>query len=91
MDRIIENLNLIPDEYVRELFKFPYNHTNGVCEKLDENGKCSVYDSRPMICNSDTCRDFLNVSQEEFNRTMIPLCNQFMDEDNIDISYRIPL
>ena len=30
-------------------YYFPYTHKEGVCEKLIDN-KCSVYESRPLIC-----------------------------------------
>ena len=90
VDKVIETINSIENDYVREMFKFPYNQVDGVCEKL-ENNKCSIYENRPLICDSHICRRFLDVTQEEFNKSMIPLCNKMMDEDNIDISYRIPL
>lgn len=39
----------------REEFKnFPYKtDEKGKCEKLNDDGKCSVYESRPDICRVD--------------------------------------
>lgn len=30
-----------------------YDNGRGVCKYLDENGKCSIYEDRPFICNTD--------------------------------------
>jgi Fe-S-cluster containining protein len=42
---------------IKKIIKeFPYKHTDGVCEKLIDN-KCSVYESRPDLCNVDRFRE----------------------------------
>lgn len=35
-----------------ETIDFPFKESNGVCEMLHEN-MCSIYDSRPMVCNTE--------------------------------------
>jgi hypothetical protein len=34
--------------------EFPYKaRADGVCEKLGEDNRCTVYDNRPLLCNID--------------------------------------
>lgn len=38
--------------FTKELLKFPYEYNSfGVCEKLDVNNNCTIYENRPDICN----------------------------------------
>jgi Fe-S-cluster containining protein len=71
-------------------FTFPYKHINGVCEKLVDN-KCSVYDDRPLICNIDKMIEYREFDKEEYYAENIAACNQIMDEDGIDQSFRIKI
>ena len=37
---------------LQEVANFPYNTTvHGVCEKLQPDGSCAVYENRPDVCN----------------------------------------
>jgi hypothetical protein len=44
---------------------FPYEDYNGVCEMLDENGRCVIYDDRPLICNREKLLRYL-VNRKQF-------------------------
>lgn len=46
------NLSFIRKLLNDETIDFPYKDTNGVCEMLVDN-KCSIYDMRPMVCNTE--------------------------------------
>lgn len=40
------------DPFVKAFQNFPYKATEtGACEKLDEDGKCTVYENRPLVCS----------------------------------------
>ena len=88
VDKVINTLDLLNDEE-RELLKFPYTHTNGVCDMLTEENKCSVYEERPLICNIEKFTEVFNIPKKEFYLLNIDTCNKFMDEDNIDQKFRI--
>lgn len=39
-------------EHIQELAdEFPYKHTNGRCEMLQDDMSCAVYENRPIICD----------------------------------------
>lgn len=75
---------------------FPYDQkSDGSCEKLDENGKCTVYDSRPSICNVEKTfdkyhkpkgRKRVDVYIEE-NK----ICNQMIKQAKLDEKYLLSL
>jgi hypothetical protein len=48
-----------------EDLKFPFSHKNGVCEKLNEDNTCSVYNERPLICNIGKLLDYMGVKDKE--------------------------
>jgi Fe-S-cluster containining protein len=82
-------------EYKKRL-DFPYDHkTDGSCEKLGEDNKCMVYDSRPSICSVEKTfdkyhkpkgRKRVDVYMEE-NK----LCNQMIKQSRLDEKYLIDL
>ena len=68
---------------------FPYKYDeNGVCEMLIDN-KCSVYDTRPLICNVDEMFKFSKLSKKNYYAINHKACNIMMEEDGIDKSYRV--
>ena len=56
---------------------FPYTHKNGVCEKLIDN-KCSVYETRPMMCRIEESRPEKEDKINYYNRN-IRACNMLID------------
>jgi len=67
---------------------------DGSCGHL-VNNQCSIYESRPLVCRG---RDqfFKNgtyqfMSLRDYYMVQNQLCNLFMDEDGVDVSYRIDL
>ena len=82
VDKIMSNL--------KYLFPFEYDET-GRCEKLNDDNTCSVYDDRPMICNIDKMREFVDMPKEKFYKLNIEKCNLEMDRQGIDKKYRIKM
>jgi hypothetical protein len=57
-------------------FNFPYEILpNGDCSKL-VNGKCSVYDERPEICNITELRKYYNMSDDEYIKFTEEMCRK---------------
>lgn len=66
----------------RQVGKFPYmkdyDRGDGVCRFLDENNRCSDYENRPPICNTDVMfeRYFSKVmSREAYDKMNSDACN----------------
>ena len=72
-------------------FDFPYQwDENGVCEMLNPDNTCAVYDDRPLICNIDKTIKMFDLNKDEAYRGIIKSCNSFMIEDNMPEEYLIP-
>lgn len=68
---------------------FPYGYKeDGSCEMLIDN-KCSVYENRPDICNISVMAKRSGLPLTDHKEANIKACNDMMDEDNINIKYRI--
>ena len=69
---------------------FPYKYNeNGKCEMLTEDNLCSVYEHRPIICNIDALAKIFKFTKKEFYNMNKYFCNEFMDEDNLPLKFRI--
>lgn len=86
--KVLANIEEL-DEVNREKLKFPYNHTNGVCEMLMEDNKCAVYEDRPLICNFDKFVNEYGLDRVPFFNLIIKHCNEMIDEDKIDSRFKI--
>lgn len=70
--------------------KFPYKlDDNGKCEKLGDDGKCTVYDKRPNICRSEWILKMSKMNVNDFYDGVVDNCNKLMDENNVDKIFRI--
>lgn len=84
-------VNLLKSRGVDEsLLEFPYSYDKtGRCEKLGDDNKCTVYETRPNLCRIDWIRKAINTDKNYFFDEVRKACNQLMDENNVDESYRI--
>ncbi len=70
--------------------KFPYEvDENGCCTQLTEEGKCAVYDHRPVLCNVRLMSKFSGESEVEYFKKSAKACNQIMDDWGVEEEYRI--
>ena len=70
--------------------KFPYKTLeDGSCEKLTEDGLCSVYEDRPIICNIKLMSKFFDGSVEEYYDMTAKVCNIMIEEAGLDSKYII--
>lgn len=73
----------------KALAEFPYGvDDQGACEKLVD-GKCSVYDSRPAICNIDTMADLRGIDREEYYKLSALACNYMISAEGLPDSFLI--
>lgn len=62
---------------------FPYKwDDDGVCEKLDINNNCMVYDERPLICNVEKFAEEFNLDKAVFYEQNYRACDKLIN-DNI--------
>ena len=68
------------------------SNEDGSCIYL-KNDRCSIYEDRPDICKiSEGYEAFkTEMTREEYYKTNAIRCNQFIDDLNIDASFKIDL
>lgn len=77
------------EELVR---RFPYKtRTDGACEMLTEDMKCSVYESRPLLCNIKLGAKLLRMSEEDWYRLNRDGCNSMIREAGLGEEYLVSL
>lgn len=75
---------------IKNGLSFPYKvREDGSCEMLMKDNKCKVYDSRPIYCNVYELGMAMHKNIEEFYLENITVCNRIMEEDNVEMKYRI--
>jgi Fe-S-cluster containining protein len=81
----------IQENYVMRLAAktFPYKtDSSGACEKLVD-GKCSVYEDRPLLCNVKELGAAMRVNETQWFKANALACNRIIDLLNLDPSYKI--
>lgn len=81
--------SIINDKNNPLYFPYLFDET-GRCEKLTNDNRCSVYNERPLVCNIDRMIDQSGVKRNIQHSIINNICNKLMDEDNIDLKFRIP-
>lgn len=72
------------------LLKFPYKwDETGKCEKLGEDGKCTVYETRPNLCRIDWIIEKAKLDKNTFYPTLMNSCNKLMEDEGVDEKYKI--
>lgn len=72
------------------VFKFPYKwDETGRCEMLLDDNTCMVYEDRPIICNVEKLAELFDMDKKTFYEHNNRACNIMMDEDNVDLSFRV--
>jgi len=72
-----------PPQVQKMIMEFPYRFdVNGVCENLDENNTCKVYEERPDICNIEKFKEraFPDIDEETFFELETNVCKLLMKE-----------
>lgn len=72
--------------------RFPYKtQKDGSCEMLMEDGRCSVYDHRPLLCDVKKGGMVLGVNEEVWFRVNAEACNQMIREVGLGEEYLVSL
>lgn len=74
-----------------EKLRFPFQpDKEGVCEKFNkQDNTCSIYETRPLICDIDRMAEYFDVDKKSFYTSNIKACNEMMDMDGVDKKLRI--
>jgi uncharacterized protein len=77
------------EELVR---RFPYKaRVDGSCEMLTEDMKCSVYKSRPLLCNIKLGAKLLKMDEKDWYRANRDGCNLMIEEAGLGEEYLVVL
>jgi hypothetical protein len=77
----------VMNELVR---RFPYQtKEDGSCEMLTVEGRCSVYESRPLLCNVKLGAQLLQIDEMEWYRMNQLGCNSMIREAGLDESFLV--
>lgn len=72
--------------------RFPYQtRDDGACEMLTKEGRCSVYESRPLLCNIKMGGQLLKMDEMEWYRLNQVGCNLMIREAGLDESFLVSL
>ncbi len=72
--------------------RFPYKtDATGACEMLGADNKCMVYDNRPLLCDIKKGAVVYGVGKKQWYLLNAQMCNKFMDDAGLDVSFRIDL
>ena len=79
------------DDLTQSLIKqFPYKPLdNGTCEMLTEDGLCSVYDTRPDLCNIATMAKLKGIPLLTYYQQTSLTCNQLVNIAGLDPKYLV--
>lgn len=68
--------------------RFPHGHVDGTCNKLDiRTGRCTIYSSRPPICDLAVVAKAVNMPLEEFYRANAKGCEDLIRKAGLPDSY----
>lgn len=78
---------------IQELvLRFPYKaRVDGSCEMLTDDGKCSVYDTRPLLCNIKMGAKLLKMDEKDWYRLNRDGCNSMIKEAGLGDEYLVTL
>ena len=72
--------------------RFPYDiNPDGSCSMLNEDGLCSVYENRPIMCNVKLMGQLLHQDTTEWHRINAENCNKLINAANLDPKYLVQI
>ena len=82
----------LPDPFLQSLIdSFPFDTVDNVCTMLGEDGLCTTYDDRPLLCNIKELGIALGFDQAEWYKLQAYTCNKVIDEFKLDDKYKVIL
>ena len=58
---------------------------------LNEDGLCSIYDDRPIICNTNYAPQLLNLTKPQFNKYLAESCNKIINDAGLDRKFLVQI
>ena len=87
---VLQNASKLDDLTQSLLKQFPYKPLdNGNCEMLTEDGLCSVYDTRPDLCNIATMAKLKGIPLLTYYQQTSLTCNQLVNIAGLDPKYLV--
>jgi Fe-S-cluster containining protein len=85
--KVLDGRHLVSNPIIKKaLDDFPYNtDESGACEMLTDNG-CSVYETRPNVCNIDTMARLQDIPLDNYYLMSAKSCNMIMAMNGLDRS-----
>jgi len=72
--------------------RFPYKaREDGSCEMLTDDGLCSVYDHRPLVCNVKLGALLLGLYNDDWVQMQADACNEMIKKANLDDKFKVVL
>jgi Fe-S-cluster containining protein len=66
---------------------------DGSCIYLNKDNRCDIYHQRPEVCSIDKMYKKRQLEEsmpkKDYYKLTAKVCNQFIDEDNLDEKYKI--
>ena len=88
----LDNLNSFPLVIQDLLKRFPHQtKPDGSCSMLNDDGSCSVYENRPIICNIDLMGQLLHIDTPELYRINAESCNTLINNANLNPKYLVQI
>ena len=83
----------LPDSTLAEaIASFPFAaREDGSCEQLTPEGKCAVYEDRPLLCRVDAMRERSGVPERWYYALSAAACNAMQEQDGLPESFRVIL
>ena len=92
MKDIISNSDSFPTVIKDLINRFPYDiNPDGSCSKLNEEGLCSVYENRPIMCNVQLMGQLLHQDTTEWYRMNADNCNKLINAADLDPKYLVQI
>lgn len=79
--------------FVKAFQSFPYKaDKSGACEKLDKDGKCTVYANRPLVCNVEKMFEKFHKKERTRKRHYLEqaqMCNAMIRHNNLQDKFLV--
>ena len=92
INSILSNSDSFPTVIKDLINRFPYDiNPDGSCSKLNEDGLCSVYQNRPIMCNIKLMGQLLHRDTTEWYRLQAEHCNILINAADLDPKYLVQI
>jgi Fe-S-cluster containining protein len=89
---MLSNSDSFPTVIKDLINRFPYDtNPDGSCSMLNEDGLCSVYENRPIMCNVKLMGQLLHQDTTEWYRINAENCNKLINDANLDPKYLVQI